>query len=584
MYGGAGPSDPSSSSSKRPRTESSLEASFRPLGTERSTLLQNVLLPTESGYRRADIVLQEGIIASIEEPGKGPVLPQSDTIDCTERLILPGFVNAHTHSVEHWAKGLIKPLPLELWVQQLIRHEPRGDEGWHGKDSFLSTTPEAVGLSAIHCGVESLLSGCTAILDHLFIRHLDDLDCAVKAYKALGIRAFIAPMLGDDAAMYENYIPLAPDAHARNAKCDEDGTCCKAMGPRGRYRTRAGESDAAKTKAVLKLWESAVEKYHDPKNGIEIVIGPVTAYSASLDLLKGAAALRKKYDLCGHTHLLETRAQALMARQSLPSKSAVRHLHEAGFLALRGTSCAHTVWLDDDEIALMAETGAACVHNPLSNLRLGSGVMPVQKALKAGVTVAMGCDGSCSSDGQDILEAIKLATTLPCVTTPDYREWPSPRQAALTLAAKNGYKAVGMSGRAGELTVGMAADLTLWDLTCLALLPRTDPINLLVLGSRTQAPGAGSTLHSCWVRGVQVVRNGSPCGVDLPALRSSLTAAQPAYRDPEITDPKTDEATAASEVEYRAAMGLDKEGQQEPTSAALGIYPGGRVLYDSTIG
>ena len=55
----------------------------------------------------------------------------------SERLLLPGFVNAHTHSTEHWARGLIKPLPLELWVQQLIRHEPRGDAGWHGTRRWL---------------------------------------------------------------------------------------------------------------------------------------------------------------------------------------------------------------------------------------------------------------------------------------------------------------------------------------------------------------------------------------------------------------------------------------------------------------
>eukprot|EP00967_Tisochrysis_lutea_P020679 scaffold23482_cov32-Tisochrysis_lutea.AAC.2 len=91
-----------------------------------------------------------------------------------------------------------------------------------------------------------------------------------------------------------------------------------------------------------------------------------------------------------------------MAKQYFKSGSAVKHLHEAGFLALRGTSCAHTVWLDDEEFALMAETGASCVHNPLSNLRLGSGVMPVKKMLDAGVNVAMGTDGSCSSDGQVI--------------------------------------------------------------------------------------------------------------------------------------------------------------------------------------
>jgi hypothetical protein len=136
------------------------------------------------------------------------------------------------------------------------------------------------------------------------------------------------------------------------------------------------------------------------------------------------------------------------------------------------------------------------------------------------------------------------------------------------------------------------------DLTSLALLPKTDPVSLLVQGSRTQAPSAGSTLDSCWVRGVRVVRAGAPSNVDLVALRRVLRAAQAVglsvqvefslpvlrsekqtvskfaftfnlyclyrykteYRDPAITDSATDDKTSRAEVEFRAAMGLDDAG------------------------
>jgi hypothetical protein len=132
---------------------------------------------------------------------------------------------------------------------------------------------------------------------------------------------------------------------------------------------------------------------------------------------------------------------------------------------------------------------------------------------------------------QDIIESIKLATILAPLTTPEYRDWPMGRQAVMTLASKNGYEAIGMKGAGGELKVGMVADVTLWDLTSLALLPRTDPISLLALGSRTQAKGAGSTLHSAWVRGVRTVEAGEPLGVDLQALRNSLLSGNVEYRD-----------------------------------------------------
>ena len=554
------------------------------------TLLVNVLWPNnqgESGYSRNDVLIANGKIARIDPPYSIPQETEDvemEVIDGTEKMLLPGFVNAHTHSSEHWAHGLVMPLPLELWIQPMFRNEPRGPRGWFGEDSPEKTPSwQSIGVSALHCGVESLLSGCTAILDHLAVRNLEDLEAAVKAYRALGIRAFVAPMLGDDVIPASNYIPLVHDAAQRNAACPN----CKAMGKDGAFRTEPGPFNPKRTQEVLELWEQAVQKFHDPAGGIEIVIAPITAYSVSEALFRGAAALRKKYNLCGHTHLLETRGQALMARQYFATQSAVKQLREWGFLdrTLRGTSFAHSVWLDDEEYEIIAQEKGTCVHNPLSNLRLGSGVMPVHRATaELNVNVAMGCDGSCSSDGQDMLEALKLGTILSAVARPDYRDWLTARKVALELASKNGYRAVGMQGQGGEIKVGMVADLTLWDLTSLALLPRTDPLSLLILGSRTQAPGAGSTLHSSWVRGERVVTNGSPTGLDLPRFREYLMSLQKEYRDPAITDPRTDsELTAATEVEYRAAMGLDKEGQSGPAPEHLRCYPINRVLYDSTI-
>lgn len=549
-----------------------------------TVLLQGVLMPFKGTYIRQDVLLSEGRISKIASAGT--LSTAGSVISCQERLLLPGFVNAHTHSIEHWTKGLIKQLPLELWVQQLIRNEPRGVQGWEGEESFLKTSSHAVGLSAMHCAVESLLSGCSAVLDHLFVRNMEDLAAAVDAYKAVGVRAFISPMLNDDAEMYTNYIPLVPDAVARNTRklklssgYSNGGSGCNCgMGQDGNFRTKKSPSDPEKTALCLKLWEEAIERFHDPEGGIEIVVGPVTVYSASKELLQGAAKLRKKYKLCGHTHLLETRSQALQARQWFESGSAVKQLRDTGFLEGRGTSLAHSIWLDDEEQTLCAEAGAVLVHNPLSNLRLGSGVAPLLDYAAKGIAVALGTDGACSSDGQDLLEALKLASFLPRMTTPEYRDWPSARDMALQNACKHGYQAIGMDGVGGELQEGMVADVSLWDLSSLALLPRTDPVNLLVMGSRTQAPGAGSTLADMWVRGVRVVNEGSPCGVDLTKLRAVLAEAQCEYRDPEMTDPRVCAQTSAFEAEYRAALQLDGT-----TSGEGQAFPANRVLYSPTL-
>ena len=134
--------------------------------------------------------------------------------------------------------------------------------------ALYAATAAAVAVSAMHCGVEALLTGATAIMDHLLCRDIDDVAAAVAAYKALGIRAYIAPMLGDDLEGYSNYIPLARDAEGRNAAAKAKGICdCGAMCNGGMFRTSKGVRDPAKTQANLDLWTEAAQRFHDPENG-----------------------------------------------------------------------------------------------------------------------------------------------------------------------------------------------------------------------------------------------------------------------------------------------------------------------------
>jgi cytosine/adenosine deaminase-related metal-dependent hydrolase len=134
---------------------------------------------------------------------------------------------------------------------------------------------------------------------------------------------------------------------------------------------------------------------------------------------------------------------------------------------------------------------------------------------KAGVNVAFGCDGSASNDSQDLLETIKMGTILHNITEFDYCDWITPRQ-AVEMASLGGATGLGMADQFGSLTVGHQADLVLYDLTSLSLLPRTDPIGLLVLGRPTQV------VDSVWIRGDRIVANGEIQTIDLPALRQCL--------------------------------------------------------------
>jgi cytosine/adenosine deaminase-related metal-dependent hydrolase len=175
---------------------------------------------------------------------------------------------------------------------------------------------------------------------------------------------------------------------------------------------------------------------------------------------------------------------------------------------------------------------------------LGSGIAPVLKYRQAGVNVAFGCDGAASNDGQDLLEAIKLGTILHNLTDPDYQHWITPRQ-AIEMASLGGAKGLNAVDRLGSLTVGKEADLVLYDLTSLSLLPRTDPIGLLVLGRPAQA------VHSVWVRGEQVVSNGEIVRVNVDELCSSL------FRRSDWRSQPNSAAFLQMEAHYRQVMGLD---------------------------
>ena len=428
-----------------------------------------------------------------------------------------------------------------------------------------------------------MLGGATGIMDHLWVRNIDDVAAAVAAYRSLGIRCWLALMLSDtEGDNYANYTACAPNAAERNAKAG--GCSCGGMAPGGAFRLKPNGYDPAKTEAAAALWEEAIRLYHRPEEGINIAIGPTTCYSASRELITRGVALRKQHGLCGHTHLLETQSQALQSRQYFGKGGAVGMLRDTGFLDLPGTSLAHSVWLDDAEIAMVAAAGASIVHNPASNLRLGSGVAPLRAYRAAGVNVALGADGACSSDGQDMTEVMKLTCLVHTLSTREYRDWFEPRD-ALRMATEGGYAAVNLKGKGGIVAEGALADLTLWDLTALSLLPKADPIGTLVLG-RPSAGCGGSALHSVWVNGRRLMGAGEALTCDVAKLRSDLAAVYPMLRSPAATDPRCHPYTAAAEVEWRAAAGLDgttrdARGGPEVDFLTTG-YPTARTLDDRT--
>ncbi len=462
--------------------------------------IKNVLIPTVDSYTTADVRVEKGAIAAIA-PGLDAIGIQ---INGQNKLLLPGFFNAHTHSSEMWQRGIMSMLPLELWLAELY--------------DFAALDLEKVYLSALATAVETLLSGGTSLVDHLVLipaQELETIAAAVRAYKEVGIRAFVAPLIQDES--------LTAGIPSGGIKQNHEPY----------FRS---------TQATLALVEEAVKQFHRPDEGISILVAPTGIQLCSDALFEGCIELSQKYNLCRHSHLLETKAQQKLAQEKYGC-TAVTHLQRLGYLDAR-TTLAHCVHLRDSDITILSETQSTVVHNPLSNLRLGSGIAPILKYRRAGINVTFGCDGASSNDSQDLLEAIKIGSILHNVTELDYRYWITPRQ-AVEMASTGGAKGLNVADRLGSLEIGKKADLVMYDLTNLSLLPRTDPIGLLVLGR------PHNVVDSIWVNGKQIVADGKVTTIDVNNLRQELFNRSQ-WQEGQRFSPTVGEI----EFHYRCVMGL----------------------------
>ncbi|HLP87841.1 MAG TPA: amidohydrolase [Nostocaceae cyanobacterium] len=461
--------------------------------------IKEALISVTEGYTTTDLQVVNGKIAAI-----APNLEVIGTaIDGKHQLLLPGFFNAHTHSSEMWQRGIMSMLPLELWLAELY--------------DFAPLDPEQVYLSALGTAVETLMSGGTSVVDHLVLipgQELETIAIAVRAYREVGIRAFIAPLIQDEsitAGMPSGEIKQLHQPYFRS------------------------------TADTLAIIEAAVKQFHQPEEGINILVAPTGIQLCTDALFTGCIELSDRYNLCRHSHLLETKAQKLLAQEKYGC-SAVEHLQRIGYLDNK-TSLAHCVWLTDDDINILATTQSTVVHNPLSNLRLGSGIAPILKYLQAGVNITFGCDGASSNDSQDLLEAIKIGSILHNPTDFDYQNWITP-QKSIKMASLGGAKGLNVDDQLGSLEVGKQADLVLYDLTHLSLLPPTDPIGLLVLGRPS------NVVNNAWVNGKQIIANGQFTTINLAEFKQEL------FNRSQWESKRKSPTVELFESHYRQVMGL----------------------------
>lgn len=379
-------------------------------------------------------------------------------VDASGHLLMPGLVNCHCHGGDSLFRGLIENLPLEPWLQGV----------WKAETAILS--PETVRLGATLAFAELLLGGVTTVMDMFWFP-----QSGVAAARSVGCRIATGGMFFDPA------------------------------GPDGRTAAdRPGDAEA----------------FFDAHAGADDVLAgtfPHGAYTVGPDGLVAAKALSRARGGLYCTHAAETRAeQATVAGRH--GRSVIRHLDALGVLDAQ-TLLAHCVWLDDEEIAILARSGATAIHNPVSNLKLASGFARVPDLLAAGVRVTLGTDGAISGNDLDLWMALRLAATLHRAVSLDAGAVPA--AAALRMATLSGAEALGVADRIGSLEPGKDADMILIDLRRPHALPLFDPVTHLVFSC------GKADVRQVFVGGRQVVRDGALVGLDLGTVLDEVTALAP---------------------------------------------------------
>jgi cytosine/adenosine deaminase-related metal-dependent hydrolase len=442
------------------------------------TLIRNALVVTMNeqcdAIDRGAIVIDGNRMTFVGPVEWTPAGPFDKTIEADRMIAMPGMVNAHCHSPANLVRGMMPSKPLEIW-RAYYRASLRGMR----EEDFYA--------SAILGGMEMLKNGATTVLDHFAGNQrcrFMGAGAAIQAMRDLGLRHVAALTITDKN--YEDTIPLGDTESSLNDEIK-----------------RMSANEAKSTEAWLDECEAFIETFHAPEKLTTACPGPSAVQRCSDELLTKSGEIARARKLPMHIHLAETKAQAVMG-QRIYGASLLKHLDAIGVLDAN-LSLAHSIWIEDDDIELFALRRATAVHNPASNLRIGSGLAPVKRFLAAGVNVGLGTDGAASNDGQNMFDAMRLAALIHNQAGTDFSEWVTPAQ-ALAMATRSGARAFGLD--AGMLAAGKLADIVLLRRDTPAFTPLNDVIAQLVFCEN------GSAVDRVIVNGEAVVEGGRLTKID----------------------------------------------------------------------
>ncbi len=383
------------------------------------------VLVTMDDHRReiADggLFIRDGFI---EQVGPTAELPSTadEILDLRGHILLPGLVNTHHHFYQTLTRVVPAAQDANLfhWLKTLY-------------PIWARLTAEHIRVSTKTALTELALSGCTTASDHLYLFPNDaTLDDEILTAREVGLRLHASR---GSMSLSEKDGGLPPDSVV-----DDEET-------------------------ILRDSRRLIETYHDPNPGsfTQIVLAPCSPFSVTGDLMRESAALAREYGVHLHTHLAETEDEETFCLEKFGHRP-VGYMEELGWMD-KDAWFAHSIWVNPDEIALYARSGAGVAHCPNSNMRLASGIAPIKEFLAAGVKVGVGVDGSASNDGSHLLgevrQAMLLARVREGITGFSRSDDPSRKlmtaRDALWLGTRGGAAVLGRSD-IGSLEAGKCAD------------------------------------------------------------------------------------------------------------------------------
>jgi len=493
----------------------------------------DVHLPPESdllvvGDRIAAI--RKGLANDLRAGRRIPELPVGacvEQIDGRGKLVIPGFVNAHYHSHDVLLKGCFETIPLEQWVLSAL------------PPAFPKRSVAEIRARTLLGAIECLRSGITTVMDLATVYPYDDehVDAILQAYADVGIRCVFSLQVTDVPGVKS--IPFWDEVVPENLRTGLSGAVEPFRG-----------IDA------LDLVRTSLLRRRDFHPRITWGLGPTSPERCSERFLEGLSEFSEQHDLPIYTHIYESKAMTLMARQGhqRDDGSLINYLKRCGALNSHLTM-AHSVWMLPSEVETIGEHGARVALCPVGNLKTKSGVAPIRPYMQAGVGIALGCDNCSCSDSQNMFQSMKLFASLAAITHPE----PGPPTAAdaFEAATIEGARTAGLQREIGELKVGMKADLSVIDLSDPSFVPLNSVIRQLVFTE------SGRGVEHVMVDGRFVVRHRAITTVDERSLQEEVEELMVELgRDLESVVSRTDELMPyllkAHRMTWEADIGLER--------------------------